>query len=109
MFDKDYNWKPNDNSEKANFPFTLEAKKWINAVSAAYKRAQMRCSSKDSAVSSMVSQFVLSVTLLILLSILQLIKSLVFLIENNVNKNRFKLTYHADVTNENFMTKLAIP
>lgn len=106
MFDEDYNGSFKDNSEKENFPFTLEAKKWINAVSAAYKRAQMRCNSKDSAVFSMVSPFVLSTTLLILLSILQLIKSLVFLIENNVKKNKIKLAHHADSTNENFMTKV---
>lgn len=106
MFDKDYNGSFKDNSEKTNLPFTLEAKKWINAVSDAHKRAQMRCSSKNATVLSMVFQFVLSATLLILLSILQLIKSLVFLIENNVKKNKIKLAHHADLTNENFMTKV---
>lgn len=106
MFNDDFNWRPNNNSAKTNLRYTLEAEKWVNAVSAAQKRAQPRSYSKDFGVISMVFQLILCVALLILLGLLQLIKSLVFLIEKNVKKSEIELPDDSDSTNKDTMTKV---
>ena len=83
----EFNWRPNDNSATTNLRYTLEAEKWVNAVSSAQRRAQPRSISGDLAFISMVFQLVLCVVLLIVLGILQLIKALIKLVETGINNN----------------------
>jgi len=76
-----FKWRPNDNSAQTNLRYTLEAEKWVNAVSSAQRKAQPRSISGDLAFISMVFQLVFSVSLLILLGLLQLVTGLVRLVE----------------------------
>ena len=83
-----FQWRPNDNSATTNLRYTLEAEKWVNAVSSAQRRAQPRSISGDLAFIGMVIQLILCVILLIVLGTLQLIKALIQLVETAVNNNR---------------------
>ena len=85
---ENFNWRPNDNSARTNLRYTLEAEKWVSAVSSAQRKAQPRSISGDLTFISMVIQLVLCVVLLIVLGILQLIKATVKFIETNVENNR---------------------
>ena len=85
---EEFNWRPNDNSATTNLRYTLEAEKWVNAVSSAQRRAQPRSISGDLAFIGMVIQLVLCVVLLIVLGILQLIKALIKLVETSVNNRK---------------------
>jgi len=84
----EFNWRPNDNSATTNLRYTLEAEKWVNAVSSAQRKAQPRSISGDLAFISMLLHLVFSVLLLILLGILHLVTALVRLIETSVNKRK---------------------
>jgi len=106
MSDNDFNWKPNDNSAKTNHRYTLEAEKWVNAVSAAHQKAQLRSYSKDFAIISKIFQLIFCVLLLILLGLLQFIKSLIFLIEKNVKKNEIESPDDFETANQNTMTRV---
>jgi hypothetical protein len=86
----EFNWRPNDNSATTNLRYTLEAEKWVNAVSSAQQKAQPRSISGDLAFIGMVVQLILCVVLLIVLGVLQLIKALIKLIETSVNNNTNK-------------------
>ena len=87
---ENFNWRPNDNSATTNLRYTLEAEKWVNAVSSAQRRAQPRSISGDLAFIGMVIQLILCVVLLIVLGILQLIKALIKLVETGVNNHKNK-------------------
>lgn len=94
MSNNGFKWRPNDNSSTTNLRYTLEAEKWVNAVSAAQRKAQPRSFNKDLAVIAMIIQFILSICLLILLGSLMLIKSIIYFVEsrtsgNNSEKNTF--------------------
>lgn len=99
LSDNGFLWRPNDNSAKTNLRYTLEAEKWVNAVSSAQRKSQPRSISGDLAFIGMVFELVLSVTLLILLGVLQLIKSLVQLIETGVQNQRTKIKDQKDEGN----------
>ncbi len=88
MPDNGFQWRPNDNSATTNLRYTLEAQKWVNAVSSAQRKAQPRSISGDLAFIGMVFELVLSVKLLILLGMLQLIKALVQLIETGIQNHK---------------------
>jgi hypothetical protein len=88
MSDNGFKWRPNDNSAKTNLRYTLEAEKWISAVSSAQSRSQSRSFSKDLAVIGMVIQLILNVFLLILIGILMLIKSVIYFIESKITSSR---------------------
>jgi len=98
-----FKWRPNDNSAQTNLRYTLEAEKWVNAVSSAQRKAQPRSISGDLAFISMVFQLVFSVSLLILLGLLQLVTSLVRVVESGLkNKTGRKGEDHtATETGEN--------
>ncbi|GAB2765543.1 hypothetical protein [Salinimicrobium soli] len=85
-----YNWRPNDNSATTNLRYTLEAEKWVNAVSSAQRRAQPRSISGDLAFIGMVVQLILCVVLLIVLGLLQLLKALIKFVESSVNNSNKK-------------------
>ncbi|MFN4763730.1 hypothetical protein ACKGJN_11440 [Gillisia sp. Q332] len=87
MPDNGFQWRPNDNSARTNLRYTLEAEKWVNAVSSVQRKAQPRSISGDLAFISMVFQLVFSVSLLILLGILQLVTGLVRLVESGLQNN----------------------
>lgn len=84
-------WRPNDNSARTNLRYTLEAQKWVNAVSSAQRKGQPRSISEDLAFIGMVFELILSVTLLILLGLLQLVKGLVQLIETGIQNHKTKI------------------
>ena len=83
-----FNWRPNDHSATTNLRYTLEAEKWVNAVSSAQRRAQPRSISGDLAFIGMVIQLILCVVLLIVLGILQLIKALIRFVETGINNHK---------------------
>ena len=85
MSNNGFKWRPNDNSSTTNLRYTLEAEKWVNAVSAAQRKAQPRSFNKDLAVIAMIIQFILSIGLLILLGSLMLIKSVIYSIESKTS------------------------
>jgi len=85
MSDNGFKWRPNDNSSTTNLRYTLEAEKWVNAVSAAQRKAQPRSFNKDLAVIAMIIQFILSIGLLVLLGSLMLIKSVIYFIESKTS------------------------
>jgi len=87
MSDNGFQWRPNDNSARTNLRYTLEAEKWVNAVSSAQRKAQPRSISGDLAFISMAFELVVSVLLLILLGVLQLVTGLVGLVETQLQKN----------------------
>lgn len=87
MSDNGFKWRPNDNSSLTNLRYTLEAEKWVSAVSSAQRRAQTGSFSKDLAVIGMVIQLIISVLLLILIGILMLIKSVIHFIESKTSGN----------------------
>ena len=87
MPDEGFKWRPNDNSAQTNLRYTLEAEKWVNAVSSAQRKARPRSISGDLAFISMVFQLVFSVSLLILLGLLHLVKGLVRVVESGL-KNK---------------------
>ena len=88
MFDNGFKWRPNDNSSKTNHRYSLEAEKWVNAVSAAQRKAQPRSISKDLMVIGMVLQLILNLILLILIGILTLFKSIIYFIESKSTGNK---------------------
>jgi hypothetical protein len=88
MSDNGFKWRPNDNSAKTNLRYTLEAEKWINAVSSAQRSAQPRSFSKDLAVIGMVIQLILNILLLILIGFLMLIKSVIYFIESKTVRDK---------------------
>ena len=91
MSDNGFQWRPNDNSARTNLRYSLEAEKWVNAVSSAQRKAQPRSISGDLAFISMVIHLVFSVSLLILLGVLQLVSGLVRLVETRLqNKSGWK-------------------
>ena len=100
LSDNGFLWRPNDNSAKTNLRYTLEAEKWVNAVSSAQRKAQPRSISGDLAFIGMVFELVLSVSLLILLGLLQLIKALVQLIETGIQNHKTKVKDQVDKGNE---------
>ena len=77
-----FKWRPNDNSSQTNLRYTLEAEKWVNAVSVAQRKNQPRSFGKDLAIIGMIFQLVFSIILLIILGILTLIKSIIYFIES---------------------------
>lgn len=81
-----FKWRPNDNSATTNLRYTLEAEKWVNAVSAAQRRSKPRSISGDLAFIGMLLELVFSITLLILLGLLQLITALIQLVETSLRK-----------------------
>ena len=87
MPDNGFQWRPNDNSALTDLRYTLEAEKWVNAVSSAQRKAQPRSISGDLAFISMAFHLVFSVSLLILLGLLQLVSGLVRLVETRLQKN----------------------
>lgn len=87
MPDNGFQWRPNDNSALTDLRYTLEAEKWVNAVSSAQRKAQPRSISGDLAFISMAFHLVFSVSLLILLGLLQLVTGLVRLVETRLQKN----------------------
>lgn len=86
MSDNGFKWRPNDNSSKTNLRYTLEAEKWVNAVSSAQRKAQPRSISRDFAFIGMLLELVFSVVLLLLLGLLQLLTAVVRFVESNVKK-----------------------
>src|SRR5690606_7583576 len=100
MPDNGFLWRPNDNSARTNLRYTLEAQKWVNAVSSAQRRSQPRSISGDLAFIGMVFELILSVTLLILLGLLQLVKALVQLIETGIQNHNSKRKDQVDPANE---------
>ena len=86
MPDNGFQWRPNDNSARTNLRYTLEAEKWVNAVSSAQRKAQPRSISGDLAFISIAFELVVSVLLLILLGVLQLVTGLVRLVETQLQK-----------------------
>lgn len=94
MSNNGFKWRPNDNSSITNLRYTLEAEKWVNAVSSAQQKAQPHSIGKDLAFIGMLLHFVFSIILLIVLGILMLIKSIIYFVEsrtsgNNSEKNTF--------------------
>ncbi len=81
-----FQWRPNDNSAITNLRYTLEAEKWVSAVSSAQRKAQPRSISGDLAFIGALVQLVFCVALLALLGLLQLITAAVRLVETNLNK-----------------------
>ena len=81
---EEFNWRPNDNSAQTNLRYTLEAEKWVNAVSSAQRRAQPRSVSGDLAFISSLIQLVLCVLLLVVLLVLQLVKALTKFVETGI-------------------------
>ncbi len=77
MSNNGFKWRPNDNSAITNLRYTLEAEKWVNAVSSAQRKAQPRSVSGDLAFISSLMQFVFCILLLIVLGILKLITAIV--------------------------------
>ena len=100
MPDNGFIWRPNDNSARTNLRYTLEAEKWVNAVSSAQRKAQPRSISGDLAFIGMVFELVLSVTLLILLGLLQLVKGMVQLIETGIENHQTRIKEKKDSGNE---------
>jgi len=86
MPDNGFKWRPNDNSARTNLRYSLEAEKWVNAVSSAQRKARPRSISGDLAFISMAFELVVSVLLLILLGVLQLVTGLVRLVETQLQK-----------------------
>ena len=86
MPDNGFQWRPNDNSALTDLRYTLEAEKWVNAVSSAQRKAQPRSISGDLAFISIAFELVVSVLLLILLGVLQLVTGLVRLVETQLQK-----------------------
>ncbi len=87
MPDNGFQWRPNDNSATTNLRYTLEAQKWVNAVSSAQRNSGSRSVSADFAFIGMLIELIFSILLLVLLGVLQLITSLVRLIETGVKNN----------------------
>ena len=87
MSDNGFKWRPNDNSSKTNIRYSLEAEKWVTAVSEAQRRARPRSISKDFAVIGMIIQLILSVILLIVLGVVSLIRSLIYFIESKTSRD----------------------
>lgn len=85
MPNNDFQWRPNDNSATTNLRYTLEAQKWVNAVSSAQRKSSPRSISGDIAFIGMLLELVFSVALLILLGVLQLITALVRFVETGLN------------------------
>lgn len=83
---EEFNWRPNDNSATTNLRYTLEAEKWVNAVSSAQRKARPGSSSGGFAFIGLLIQLVFCVSLLILLGILKLITLLVRLVETSLRK-----------------------
>ncbi|OEY72834.1 hypothetical protein [Salegentibacter salarius] len=107
MSNNGFKWRPNDNSAVTNLRYTLEAEKWVNAVSSAQRKTQPGSVDKDFLFIGMLFQLVLCVLLLVLLGILQLLKALVQFIETSlkskpaskkVNKNIYKEYEEGPVT-----------
>src|SRR5690606_25080487 len=90
LSDNGFLWRPNDNSAKTNLRYSLEAQKWVNAVSSAQRRSQPRSISGDLAFIGMVFELILSVTLLILLGLLQLVKGMLQLSETGIQNHKSK-------------------
>ena len=84
MSNNGFKWRPNDNSAITNLRYTLEAEKWVNAVSSAQRKAQPRSVSGDLAFISSLIQFVFCILLLILLGLLQLITAIVRFLETRI-------------------------
>lgn len=83
-----FNWRPNDNSATTNLRYTLEAEKWVNAVSAVQRKSKPRSVSGDLAFIGMLLELVFSITLLILLGVLQLITVCIRFSETSLRKKR---------------------
>ncbi|MDT0688763.1 hypothetical protein RM549_03150 [Salegentibacter sp. F188] len=79
-----FKWRPNDNSATTNLRYTLEAEKWMKAVSSAQGKARPRSIWRDLGMISMLFELVFSVILLILLGLLQLITALIRFVETNI-------------------------
>ena len=84
---ENFNWRPNDNSAKTNLRYSLEAEKWVNAVSSARRKNKSRSMVKDFLFIGMVIQLIFSVILLILYAVLKLTSLLVKLVEKSLRGN----------------------
>ena len=88
MPDNGFQWRPNDNSATTNLRYTLEAEKWVSAVSEAQRKSNLRSISGDLAFIGMLLELVFSFALLVLLGFLQLITAMIRLLETSLNKKR---------------------
>lgn len=79
-----YKWRPNDNSSTTNLRYSLEAEKWVKAVSDAQYKMRPRSISKDLAFIGLLFELVVSVVLIILLGFLQLLTALIRLVESGI-------------------------
>ena len=108
MSNNGFQWRPNDNSATTNLRYTLEAEKWINAVSLAQRKAKPRSVSGDLAFIGSLIQLVFCIILLILLGLLQLITAIVRFVETGIanrsntdrKRSKDKLENHSKLEDE---------